>query len=683
MHILHCYHVITCNLYRGDNKEEYTIVGVTSATKKKQQQRSLVQSNLFPILDTSRDEDHEDHDHDDQDAAAGSESNQTPPSSSCSPITTTAMTTLPPPPPPVTPPHHSTLRHNATASTATNANANANAVPRSVNHLHPSGLFSPESFHQYYSSHIPTNTVAPHATAIASGPHATSLYDLSQARLLEAAQETAEVYSLTTEEFEARRQIVRYCQKFNEKAITQYLTYDPSLPMARLADMGALAVDGQTPLHVAARFNNLEALQLFSKLGQKVSYWVIDLQGRTPLHVAAEYQHDGVCAYLKAQMKAEMVAYHEAHNGGDKRLAEAQAHSPVGVFAPVDLGGNTPLGCAKLSAKGKPKREIEEVLFERGDRSVLPITPHEWRTGKSPWSKHIPAIPSSATSSYYGSVAQTPYLTSATPYTPHYTPYTPHTPGVMAMTPYTPAPQGASQAGLLYAYSEAQGWTVRMEDRTVIHCPLAGRPAWSLFMVCDGHGGAFVSHYLAAHLPGLLAELATTSDGGSSPPDDLDTTPEYLTSLLEQTCLRADALLQDHPRLKVSRLVGSGQLVCRDSSGSTALLLLVTTHYLAIANVGDSRAVLAKRQTGNNTTNNTGSNTTTNTISTTGNGNGTNSDTNTITNDNTITNTNNNTGNKRPSISRVTPGLQAVALSRDHKGRIPEERTRVLAAGAQ
>lgn len=703
--------------------EEYTIVGISSA--KKPLRSNHHRGDLYPIADTSRDEYDSVHEQNDEQSSPVFPSHQ-----------------LPPPPPLCTPPgkfKSSTLQHTNTLPTM------------SINHLHPSGLFSPDSFHHYYSSHYPNNEVRhTERTQHQQVPtRHSSLYDLSQARLIEAAQETAKVHQLTTEEFEARRMVIRYCQKFNEKGLTQYLQYDPTLPTARLAGLGGLAVDGQTPLHVAARFNNLEALKLFAKFGEKVSFWVIDLQGRTPLHIAAEFQHDQVCAYLKEQMKLEMAALLHGQQSSQ------EAHEPVGIYAPVDLGGNTPLGCAKLSAKGKPKKALEDILFERGDRSILPVTPHEYRTGKSPWKPMSAMSYHSAASTHYGSIANTPYLTN----TPYHLPHIQSTPllsshysgGESSSSPAVgplsgfPSSVTSKDHNLIYAYSEAHGWTPTMEDRIVISCPIVSKFSWSLFIVFDGHGGSFASSFLAAQFPGIFMDvtiemerkygivnnlnsgssserfdnrISGAGSGTTSPInvplfnqnnvgansnntlDDLDTTPEFLQEILTKSCIVADDLLQQHPRMKVGKS-STGDISCKESSGSTAIIVLVTSFYIAVANVGDSRAVLAKRLPPNDSskTPTKTSNPSTSAVGNSVKGNvlhdpfavasGTQtalqaesalpvseSDNQTISNEKSK-------HEKRPSISKVTTGLQAVALSRDHKARIAEEKQRAIAAGAK
>ena len=307
--------------------------------------------------------------------------------------------------------------------------------------------------------------------------------ELLEYNVYQAAKETAKVYMLNTEEFEVLRLAASYCQCYNEALLMKLVTHNPRLGMARVARLGNICADGSTILHVAASFGCLPALKLFKKFGKDVSFWVRDMQGRTPLHLAAANGHKETCEYLRKEMRKEKW-------------------DPIGDNAPCDLAGATPIGWAKISAKGRPKEEIENELFADGDRSVFSPSPQKSRSGKSPW-RPLPSI------------------------------FVNH-----------------SKENVIYAFSEAHGWTPNMEDRIAVSCPVPGRPTWSFFAVFDGHGGAFSSQFLADHFPTLLEKHAKQAEedlgtaflpGGTA--NDMDTTPELLTKMLTDICLEADALL--------------------------------------------------------------------------------------------------------------------------------------------
>lgn len=520
-----------------------------------------------------------------------------------------------------------------------------------------SGFFSPDDFRNYQTQ-----------------------FELTQA-ITQAAQETAYAkVSLTSEEYEIRWNFCRALQKsFDAKALKNFIAYDPTLPLTRLYDLSALAEDGQTPLHIAAKFGAHQAIKLFAEMSQEAanaavaaataavhegeeksevqegsvnpsaaaatsipsivfSVWVRDLQGRTPLHLAAEHGQIETCKLLRELMKQERPD-----------------QDPVGINAPVDMGGTTPLGWAKKSCKGKPKVEIENVLFDRGDPSILQKTPAEKRIGKSPWSKSAaPNIPTMV------SPPSAPVAASSS------------------------SSSSSSSDNLIYAFSEAQGWSPMMEDRITIACPVKGRQNWSFFAVFDGHGGSFVSNYLSYRFPVIISEIAYEFEqqmqshllpGGVN--NDLDTTPELLQTILCQACLKADEELKNHPRLLVKKQKSTGNLLIKDSSGSTGILALITLNYIAIGNVGDSRAVLAKRSSDapklselrNDPFAMASSGKVTPTAA--------NSTTETVENETTVMN---NSRKKPARRSSLKSSLEAYPLSRDHKLNIPEEKERALKA---
>ena len=142
--------------------------------------------------------------------------------------------------------------------------------------------------------------------------------DLRQAVML-AASQTALAMQGNRDDFEARRLMVRNCQKLNQVHLEKLLAFDPRLAMSRTTEMGNLAVDGQTPLHVAAGFGNTEAIKIMVEKGEGVSLWVRDLQGRTPLHVAAAKGNQSTCEYLRRAMRDETQK------------------DPIGENAPMDL----------------------------------------------------------------------------------------------------------------------------------------------------------------------------------------------------------------------------------------------------------------------------------------------------------------------------------------------------------
>lgn len=154
---------------------------------------------------------------------------------------------------------------------------------------------------------------------------------------------------------------------------------------------------------------------------------------------------------------------------------------------------------------------------------------------------------------------------------------------------------------IVFAHSEAQGWRPEMEDAVVSCCPLLSssdsscselQTCW-LFGVFDGHGGDFSSKFVAKHFPSLLLS-AIERHGEASPAE--------LGRLLSECCQSMDALLSEEERMKVTaKWTGGGggaegkvRLTLRDTSGTTSCICLFTLDDLFLANIGDSRAVLAR-----------------------------------------------------------------------------------------
>ena len=360
--------------------------------------------------------------------------------------------------------------------------------------------------------------------------YSSSSSDLKKS-VLQAATETAEALHFTADEFENTRQVFRACngKDFTEKNKTKLLhllTMDSALSSCRITH--ADGPDGQSPLHIAARYGHIEAAKILICFG--ASTWITDIQGRTPLHISAEYNKEEMCTFLRDQMKSERKI------------------DPVGPFAPTDLAGTTPLGWAALGSKGNVSPFLKSSLFKPGDSSVLPLTPHNERAGKSPWR----------------------------------------------------APGGGDRENILYAFSEAKCYKETMEDRLSVSVPVSGRPAWNFFCVLDGHGGSFAAQYLVSSLPKILSEEAAIlarqlrspfAPGGIVA--DMDTTPNILKDILLKTCKRAEEDLMALPRMKVN-VNQFDKMECFDSSGSTALLCLISAQFISVGNIGDSRAILAK-----------------------------------------------------------------------------------------
>ena len=247
----------------------------------------------------------------------------------------------------------------------------------------------------------------------------------------------------------------------------------------------------------------------------------------------------------------------------------------------LDLSGTTPLGWAAAKSGKRPSVSLQKSLFSPGDRSIMPRTPHSLKA-RSP-RRAIGAM-------------------------------------------------GGSGFHLSYAYSEAAGWRGQMEDRIIIKSPFPCSIQWSLFGVLDGHGGDFAVSYLSQEIPRLIERMVCDYLKASEGKEDKkqlsnDETwgrshpplPEkVIENILYQSILASDYNLSQQKCMKVSvvdvpipqpraRLqqevkdetapITKKKFVTLDTSGSTAAICLISDTLVAVANVGDSRVVLARRST--------------------------------------------------------------------------------------
>eukprot|EP01035_Chromulina_nebulosa_P017718 gene17718-23310_t len=272
--------------------------------------------------------------------------------------------------------------------------------------------------------------------------------------------------------------------------------------------------------------------------------------GCLPIHAAAWYDNRRAIELLlthgasawSIDLRGRTPIHIAAEKGFDEScriLKEAMQRErlidPIGPLAPIDLAGMTPLGGAVY--KNHPTPKVKSLLFSPGDRTILPHTPKSKRTGKSPWKTNKSNL--------------------------------------------------RTKGSYVYGFSEIKGWSKVNEDRALTIPSLSSHSQYGLFGVFDGHGGSFCSEYLKNNLSNIVSSqldihLSSTSN-----------IEESLVAVLKKSCELIEKELREIPKLTVTRpKTAAGKLKAADTSGSTAIICLISTTHFAIANIGDSRAVL-------------------------------------------------------------------------------------------
>lgn len=131
--------------------------------------------------------------------------------------------------------------------------------------------------------------------------------------------------------------------------------------------------------------------------------------------------------------------------------------------------------------------------------------------------------------------------------------------------------------GLSWGLSAMQGYRPTMEDDHTVDQSIAVMPRTSFFAVYDGHAGGTVSKLAGT---GILPSILSSWDQAGSEP-----TGEKIAGAMYNGILDFDANIRaSYPHLRS----------LRDHSGSTLISTFVTETEVVFANVGDSRAVLAR-----------------------------------------------------------------------------------------
>jgi len=139
----------------------------------------------------------------------------------------------------------------------------------------------------------------------------------------------------------------------------------------------------------------------------------------------------------------------------------------------------------------------------------------------------------------------------------------------------------------LSGYCDIQGRRQSIEDFHTIHL----HPEHQFYGVFDGHWGNLASKYAASSLYDILQK----------PLEDIDAQARKQLNWTQLVHQRVNASFHNlHERFLEVVAQSPGGVM--EKSGTTATVLYVTSEVLLVANVGDSRAILSRRQANGNMT---------------------------------------------------------------------------------
>uniref|UniRef100_F1L5B2 Protein phosphatase 1B n=1 Tax=Ascaris suum TaxID=6253 RepID=F1L5B2_ASCSU len=146
--------------------------------------------------------------------------------------------------------------------------------------------------------------------------------------------------------------------------------------------------------------------------------------------------------------------------------------------------------------------------------------------------------------------------------------------------------------GARYAVASMQGWRIDMEDAHVVKIPMSDEPPfsdWSFFAVFDGHAGTKAAQHSAENILKTLlatAQFRKVVQKMSEKPGIMDE---------ETRKLLAEGIKSGFLNLDAKMLERNEQGEDNERSGTTAICAIVTPTHIFLANLGDSRAVLSRR----------------------------------------------------------------------------------------
>lgn len=146
--------------------------------------------------------------------------------------------------------------------------------------------------------------------------------------------------------------------------------------------------------------------------------------------------------------------------------------------------------------------------------------------------------------------------------------------------------------GTRYAVASMQGWRIDMEDAHVVEISMSSEPPflnWSFYAVFDGHAGNKAAQHSAENLLKTLLATSQFAQIVQKLNHSSGVMDAAALSLLEEGIkegfLTLDAKLRERHETDEDN----------ERSGTTAICAIVTPSHIVLANLGDSRAVMARK----------------------------------------------------------------------------------------
>ena len=395
------------------------------------------------------------------------------------------------------------------------------------------------------------------ATPTTSATRTAQATDPVGARVLQASREVARAKLLPPAQrpdldiHKQGRKIVQKIKSADVASVTSLLESNPDLLTMRAG------TNGYTLLHIAAGSGATEVVNVLLENFPQLDPLATDLFGRTALHVAADMLHSDICNLFL------------------EKLTGMEQQSLVGENAPQDIVGLTPAGCSALKHVRKEgdrykRRQCTDLLHEAGDACISPMPQ------KLPKRKTF-VVNRNASASRRSSLFKETVIR----------------PGFESG-----AGRSSGDAGVGVGHASMPGFRVTMEDAVCLapNVEVGRGQSVSVFAVFDGHGGRGAAEYCAEN----LIRAFTDQPGAVSGNIVMDV--DELQRCLKNTCWQLEEELRVSDAFILQETVireamgnepAQVEVKAKDNSGTTGLIAVLCGSYIAVANVGDCRAVLS------------------------------------------------------------------------------------------